>query len=103
MNDFDRFPAIDSFIAKIMILSSSRRALTIWFCVALFYMYQFVLRVSPSVMMRELMTSFHVGAGEIGSLSAVAMYCYAFFQIPSGLLVDLFGVRNEALETDFHN
>ena len=63
----------------------------------MFYMFQFVLRVSPSVIVDDLMVSFHGDASSIGSLSAIAMYCYSFCQIPSGVFADKFGVRRVVL------
>jgi sugar phosphate permease len=73
----------------------------IWGCAALFYMYQFVLRVSPSVMMEDLMTFFQISAAEIGTLSALALYAYSLLQIPSGVLADVFGVRKVILGSLF--
>ncbi len=70
---------------------------TIWCVAALFYMYQFVLRVAPSVLVDDLMTSFKASASSIGSLSAIAMYFYSICQIPSGILSDRFGVRRVVL------
>ncbi len=64
-----------------------------WLTGALFFFYAWVLRVSPSVMVDELMREFAVGATAIGSLSAVYFYGYAGMQIPVGLLIDRFGPR----------
>ncbi len=69
----------------------------IWGVAALFYMYQFVLRVAPSVLVEDLMISFQASASSVGSLSAIAMYFYSLFQIPSGILSDHFGVRKVIL------
>jgi len=69
----------------------------IWGLAALFYMYQFVLRVAPSVLVEDLMVSFQTNASQIGSLSAIAMYFYSIFQIPSGILSDHLGVRKVVL------
>ena len=64
-----------------------------WLTGALFFFYAWVLRVSPSVMVDELMREFAVGATAIGSLSAFYFYGYAGMQIPVGLLIDRFGPR----------
>ena len=69
----------------------------IWGCAALFYMYQFVLRVAPSVLVDDLMLAFQVDASMIGSLSAISMYSYSLLQIPSGILADKYGVRRVIL------
>ena len=64
-----------------------------WCFCALFFFYAFVLRVSPAVMVDELMREFSVGATILGNLSATYLYIYAGLQIPLGLLVDRFGLR----------
>jgi len=64
-----------------------------WATGALFFFYAWVLRVSPSVMVEELMRDFSVGATAVGSLSAIYFYGYAGMQIPVGLMIDRFGPR----------
>ncbi|MGE0769036.1 MAG: MFS transporter [Hyphomicrobiaceae bacterium] len=64
-----------------------------WVTGALFFFYAWVLRVSPSVMVEELMRDFSVGATSVGSLSAFYFYGYAGMQIPVGLMIDRFGPR----------
>lgn len=59
----------------------------------LFFGYGFVLRVSPSVMVAELMREFDVGAAILGNLSAFYLYIYAGLQIPIGVLMDRVGPR----------
>lgn len=58
-----------------------------------FYLYEFFLRVMPSVMMHPLMQTFHIDAKMFGILSAVFFYAYAPMQIPAGLLIDRYGPR----------
>jgi predicted MFS family arabinose efflux permease len=69
----------------------------IWGVAALFFMYQFVLRVAPSILVGDLMVSFQTNASGIGSLSAIAVYFYSICQIPSGILSDRLGVRRVVL------
>ena len=64
-----------------------------WFFCALFFLYAFILRVAPAVMVEDLMREFSVGAAILGNLSATYLYIYAGLQIPLGLLVDKFGLR----------
>jgi MFS family permease len=66
---------------------------TIWALAAIFYFYEYVLRVSPSVMIPELMESFNITAVTVGSLSAFYLYAYAPMQLPVGVLMDRFGVK----------
>lgn len=72
-------------------------AYLVWFGVVLFYLYQYILRVSPSVMADDLMAAFHISASGFSSLSAFALYCYALMQIPVGMLVDHYGTRRMIL------
>ena len=65
----------------------------IWALAAFFYFYEYLLRVSPSVMVPELMENFHANAAEIGVLSAFYFYAYAPMQLPVGMLMDRFGAR----------
>ena len=60
---------------------------------SLFYLYEFVLQVSPSVMTKELMKDFGVGAAGVSIISAFYYYAYTPTQIIAGLLYDRFGPR----------
>lgn len=60
---------------------------------ALFFSYAFLQRVSPGVMVDELMRDFAVGAAILGNLSAFYFYAYAGLQIPVGVLMDRVGPR----------
>ncbi len=64
-----------------------------WLVGALFFFYAWIRRVSPSVMVEELMRDFAVGGAIVGNLSALYFYGYAGMQIPVGLLLDRFGPR----------
>jgi len=62
-----------------------------WFLGALFYFYEFLLQVSPSVMVGELMRSFDITAREVGIFGSVYFWTYAPMQIVVGVLLDRFG------------
>lgn len=66
---------------------------SIWTLAAVFYFYEFILRVSPSVMVHELMRSFGITASAVGVLSAFYLYAYAPMQLPVGVLMDRYGVK----------
>lgn len=57
----------------------------------LFYFYEFLLQISPSVMATDWARDFNVTAHDIGALSSVYFISYAWTQILIGLLVDRFG------------
>lgn len=58
-----------------------------------FYIYEFFLRVMPSVITDELMREFGVNAGTMSIMTSCFLYSYALMQIPAGLLVDRYGPR----------
>jgi len=64
-----------------------------WITGSLFFFYAWLLRVSPSVMVEELMRDFAVGGALLGNLSAFYFFAYAALQIPMGVLLDRFGPR----------
>lgn len=60
---------------------------------ALFYCYEYILRVAPSVMSNELMQAYHLTAGSFGNLTAYYYYAYTPMQIIVGVMMDRFGAR----------
>ena len=74
-----------------------RLGIIMWLLVVTYYLYQYILRVSPSVMADEIMAGFKLDAHGFGALSAIATLFYALLQIPAGILSDLFGARRMVL------
>jgi MFS family permease len=60
---------------------------------ALLFCYGFFARVTPSVIVGDLMREFSVGAAVVGNLSAFYFYAYAGMQLPTGVALDRFGAR----------
>lgn len=58
-----------------------------------FYIYEYLVRVMPSAMTRNLMLSFDIKATGLGLLASFFFYGYAPMQIPAGVLYDRFGPR----------
>ena len=67
------------------------RAWLVWTLSCLFYFYEFLLQVSPSVMGTHLMREFSVTANGLGILSGVYFLSYSGMQIPAGILLDRLG------------
>ena len=65
----------------------------IWGLGCLFYFYECLLQVSPSVMSTELMRDFAVTNHTLGILSGIYFYSYAGMQLPCGVMTDYFGPR----------
>lgn len=60
---------------------------------ALFYFYEYFLRIFPSVMKAQLIHDFHLNATLFGALSAYYFYAYTPMQLVVGVLVDRFSLR----------
>ncbi|MES2997930.1 MAG: MFS transporter [Pseudomonadota bacterium] len=58
-----------------------------------FYLYEFILQVSPAVMTRELIHDFGLNAVGLGTMAAFYYYAYTPMQLPAGFLFDRFGPR----------
>lgn len=65
----------------------------VWTLAAIFYLYEFFLRVAPSVIVSDLMKAFSLDAAAVGILSAFYFYIYAPLQLPVGILTDHYGAR----------
>lgn len=62
-------------------------------CSALFYSYQFIIRVFPNVMRDEILHTFAIDAADFGQIIGFYDWAYAIVQIPMGIIMDRFGPR----------
>jgi MFS family permease len=69
------------------------RGCIIWIFAVLFYFYEFMIQVSPGVMVHNLMKDFQISAGGLGNLSAYYFYSYAGMQLFVGIILDRWGPR----------
>ena len=60
---------------------------------ASFYLYEYFLRVMPTMLTQELSTEFAIGTSDLGQLLACFFYAYAAMQIPAGLICDQVGPK----------
>jgi sugar phosphate permease len=60
---------------------------------AVFYCYEFFLRITPGVITPELMSAYHLTGSQVGNLSAFYYHAYVPMQIIVGLFMDRFGPR----------
>lgn len=60
---------------------------------AVFYTYEYLLRIAPSVMEYPLRVHFDLSATGFGLLSASYYYAYVPMQLPVGILMDRYGPR----------
>ncbi|HJK85382.1 MAG TPA: MFS transporter [Candidatus Megaira endosymbiont of Stentor roeselii] len=62
-------------------------------CGGIFYMYQFMIRVSPNIMNNELLSNFALDAAGLGVLLGAYNWSYSAMQLPLGITIDRFGPR----------
>lgn len=60
---------------------------------ALFYCYEYLLRIEPSVMVPELMRKFQLSAEEFGFITSLYYIAYTPMQIVVGMMTDIMGPR----------
>ena len=76
-----------------MKFKSSKIGWIICIVAAIFYCYEYILRITPSIMIPELMHDFHADATKLGIIAACYYFVYTPMQIIVGLLLDLYGPR----------
>jgi len=74
-------------------LISNKEGIIVWAALVLNMILVFIQRLYIGVMPDYLMQKFAMDIGQLSFLTSAAFYGYAFFQIPSGLLIDKVGVR----------
>lgn len=68
-------------------------AWTVWSLGALFFFYEFLLQIAPSVMSTELRRTFSLTATQFGLLTPSYFIAYSSMQLPAGVFLDRFGPR----------
>lgn len=65
----------------------------LWSIAALFYAYEFIHRITPSILTGQLRATFSINEEQLALVGAMYFYAYAPFQLVSGILIDKYGVR----------
>lgn len=65
----------------------------VWALSSTFLFYKYLLQVSPTVMVSELMGEFNLTGHGMGHLAAFYFYAYLCMQLPVGVLLDRFSPR----------
>jgi MFS family permease len=60
---------------------------------AIFYCYEYLLRIQPSVMVPELMRQFHISADRFSTIISLYYLAYTPMQAIVGVITDLYGPR----------
>lgn len=75
-------------------MSTSRFvALMVWVVASVFYAYQYILRVMPSIMIGDIMQQFNIDAATFGQFSGVYYIGYSLLHLPIGIMLDRYGPR----------
>ncbi|OYX11511.1 MAG: hypothetical protein B7Z15_11675, partial [Rhizobiales bacterium 32-66-8] len=75
----------------------SMRGWMIWGTAALFYLYEFFVRVAPSAMEPELQAHFGLTAAALGAAAGTYYLIYSPMQLLSGTIIDKFGPKRVLL------
>src|SRR3989339_241239 len=68
-------------------------AWTLWIIASIFYAYQYILRVIPSIMLEDIIEQFGMNSSTFGQFSGVYYIGYSLMHLPIGIMLDRFGPR----------
>jgi predicted MFS family arabinose efflux permease len=80
-------------MSSIPVSSSRKLAWAAWVIASIFYAYQYILRVMPSIMLDDIMQQFSMGAATFGQFSGIYYIGYSLVHIPVGIMLDRYGPR----------
>lgn len=64
-----------------------------WLMAALFYAYQYVLRIMPNIMLTDIMQQFNIDAAVFGQFSGAYYIGYCLMHLPIGIMLDRYGPK----------
>lgn len=64
-----------------------------WLVASIFYAYQYIIRVMPSIMMPEIMDKFQMDTILFGQFSGIYYIGYSLMHLPVGIALDHYGPR----------
>jgi predicted MFS family arabinose efflux permease len=68
-----------------------------WAVLAIFYLYQYILRSSPGVLIEEVRHTFNMNAAEFSLMGVMYYGGYSLMQIPLGIVIDRKGIRKTVI------
>ena len=74
-------------------LCKMRIPLMLWASVTLFFAFQFILRLSPGLLMDEIMVKYGVDTLTFAAMLSMWYLSYSLMQIPFGIMLDKFNFR----------
>lgn len=80
---------------------TNNRVYISWFILASFFLYQYILRCAPGVLIEEIRHDFLMNAEDFALLGSLFYYGYSLIQIPLGILIDKYGIKLIAVSSIF--
>lgn len=77
-------------------ISNDKKSLKAWFICslgAIFFCYEYLLRIQPSIIVPELMQNFRIGADQFGAMVGLYYLAYTPMQLVVGIMVDIYQLR----------
>lgn len=74
-------------------MNSRTVAYMVWMIASIFYAYQYILRVMPSIMLTDIMDQFEIGATLFGQFSGIYYIGYSLLHLPIGIMLDRYGPK----------
>jgi len=68
-------------------------SIMVWFCITMFYCYQYIVRALPNIILPNMMSKYGVGASVFSSFAAMYYAGYVIITIPIGIMLSRFGAR----------
>lgn len=68
-------------------------AWAVWIIASVFYAYQYILRVMPNIMLKDIMEQFDMNAATFGQFSGVYYIGYSLLHLPVGIMLDRYGPK----------
>lgn len=68
-------------------------SIMLWFCITMFYCYQYILRALPNIIMPDIMNKYSIGATEFSSFAGMYYIGYVIVHIPIGILLSRLGTK----------
>lgn len=68
-------------------------SIMVWFCITMFYCYQYILRALPNIIMPDIMNKYSIGATEFSSFAGMYYIGYVIVHIPIGILLSRLGAK----------
>ena len=72
---------------------SKKYAYVMFFMGILFFLYEYILRVSPGVMAGELRATFKINAAALSLMNSMFFQAYIWMQIPVGIILDKYSTK----------